>query len=286
MSETFNAPVPCIWINGSASEAAQYYAEIFRDVQISDQGMTCEVTIHGQKFILLGVDDHYQPNPSISGLLRFNPQRLGGEAAAREYLSACNAALSEGGSLMELGSYPFSDYYAWVRDRYGFTWQLMLAPELDNEAVELIPAFMFGGTNHGNCENATDYWMQHLGGEVKHRLRYEADDFLEEGTIAFSTISLGSDNKEFAAMDSGAFHDFTFTPGISLVLFAETQNGINQLWDALSAQPDQERCGWCVDSWGVSWQVLPRNIGELMAVEETRTKLMQMGKIELAEFEK
>ena len=58
--------------------------------------------------------------------------------------------------------------------------------------------------------------------------------------------------------------------------------GDRPLLVGLSAAPQAERCGWCVDRWGVSWQVVPHNIAELMADAATREKILQMGKIDLA----
>ncbi|WP_026460365.1 VOC family protein [Schaalia suimastitidis] len=283
MTSLSHGPTPCIWINGDAAQAARYYADIFRDVTIVDAGITSEITIHGRKLVLLGADATYAPNPSISGLLNFDPLLFGGEAQARQYLDHCYEHLSEGGVLMELGQYPFSAHYAWVKDRYGFTWQLMLTNPEGEPAPFVIPAFMFGGTNHGNCEEATDHWIATLGGERKSIVRYDDNGPLEAGSVQFTSFTLAG--QWFAGMDSGTFHDFTFTPGVSMMLFTATQAGLDTYWAALSRVPEAERCGWCMDQWGVSWQVLPDTIGQLMADPITRGRLMDMGKIDLTQLE-
>lgn len=59
------------------------------------------------------------------------------------------------------------------------------------------------------------------------------------------------------------------------------QEEIDRSWAGLSAVAEAERCGWCVDRWGVSWQVVPDNIAELMTHETTRNRILQMGKIDL-----
>ncbi|WP_368492184.1 VOC family protein [Rothia mucilaginosa] len=87
-----------------------------------------------------------------------------------------------------------------------------------------------------------------------------------------------------AAADSGAFHDFTFTPGVSVVLSCRTQEEIDYYWEQLSAIPEAERCGWCVDRWGISWQVVPHNIAELMTDKAAREKILLMGKIDLSQL--
>ena len=67
-----------------------------------------------------------------------------------------------------------------------------------------------------------------------------------------------------------------------MIVSCRDQEEIDRYWSGLSAAPQAERCGWCVDRWGVSWQVVPHNIAELMADAATREKLLNMGKIDLA----
>ena len=102
---------------------------------------------------------------------------------------------------------------------------------------------------------------------------------MEAGTVMFTDFTLRG--TWMTAMDSGAFHDFTFTPGVSMIISCRDQEEIDRCWTGLSAVPEAERCGWCVDRWGVSWQVVPDNIAELMADAATREKILHMGKIDL-----
>ena len=102
---------------------------------------------------------------------------------------------------------------------------------------------------------------------------------MEPGTVMFTDFTLRG--TWMAAMDSGDFHDFTFTPGVTMIVSCRDQEEIDRYWAGLSAMPEAERCGWCVDRWGVSWQVVPHNIAELMADAVTREKILHMGKIDL-----
>ena len=112
-----------LWCNGSTDEAAQFYTRVFRDASIVEQvpGLTTALSIHGFQLSLINGDDRYVPNQSISCILNFDPLLFGGEAQARAYLDELYEELSTGGVLMELGEYPFSPRYAWVRDRFGMT---------------------------------------------------------------------------------------------------------------------------------------------------------------------
>jgi len=274
---------PAVWCNGTADEAAQFYASVFRDASVVEQvpGVASTVSIHGFRLSLINGDDQYAPNPSISCFLNFDPLLFGGEEQARAYLDELYEQLNTGGVLTELGEYPFSQRYAWVRDRFGMTWQLMLTDPAGEPRPFVIPSFMFGGTNHANAEEATSAWIALFDDARRGALhRYEEGAPLEQGTIMFTDFTLRG--TWMAAMDSGDFHDFTFTPGVSMIISCEDQKEIDHYWAGLSAVPEAERCGWCVDRWGVSWQVVPHNIAELMADPTTRDQILQMGKIDLS----
>ena len=274
--------IPAIWCDGTANEAARFYADVFREGSVVEQvpGLAATVSIHGFRLSLINGDDQYAPNPSISCILNFDPLLFGGEDQARAYLDELYERLSGGGVLMELGEYPFSPRYAWVRDRFGMTWQLMLTDPAGEPRPFILPAFMFGGTNHANAEEATEAWIALFDDTRRGALRrYEEGGPMEAGTVMFTDFTLHG--TWMAAMDSGTFHDFTFTPGVSMIVSCRDQEEIDRYWTGLSAVPEAERCGWCVDRWGVSWQVVPRNIAELMADVAVREKILQMGKIDL-----
>ena len=276
---------PAIWCDGTADEAAQFYTDVFRDTSIAEQapGLAATVSIHGFKLSLINGGNQYAPNPSISCILNFDPLLFGGEEQARAYLDELYERLSTGGVLMELGEYPFSPRYAWVRDRFGMTWQLMLTDPDGDPRPFVIPSFMFGGTNHAHAEEATDAWIALFDNARRGALyRYEEGGPLDAGTVMFTDFTLRG--TWMAATDSGTFHDFTFTPGVSMIVSCRDQEEIDRYWAGLSAVPEAERCGWCVDRWGVSWQVVPHNIAELMADAATRDKILHMGKIDLAKL--
>ena len=274
--------IPAIWCDGTADEAARFYADVFREGSVVEQapGLAATVSIHGFRLSLINGGDQYAPNPSISCILNFDPLLFGGEDQARAYLDELYERLSGGGVLMELGEYPFSARYTWVRDRFGMTWQLMLTDPAGEPRPFILPSFMFGGTNHANAEEATEAWIALFDDSRRGALRrYEEGGPMEAGTVMFTDFTLRG--TWMAAMDSGAFHDFTFTPGVSMIISCRDQEEIDRYWTGLSAVPEAERCGWCVDRWGVSWQVVPDNIAELMADAATREKILHMGKIDL-----
>jgi predicted 3-demethylubiquinone-9 3-methyltransferase (glyoxalase superfamily) len=66
------------------------------------------------------------------------------------------------------------------------------------------------------------------------------------------------------AMDSSLDHAFTFTPAISFFVNCETQQEVDTLWDKLSEGGEIEQCGWLKDKYGVSWQIIPTILGEML----------------------
>ena len=274
--------IPAIWCDGTADEAARFYADVFREGSVVEQapGLAATVSIHGFRLSLINGGDQYAPNPSISCILNFDPLLFGGEEQARAYLDELHERLSTGGVLTELGEYPFSPRYAWVRDRFGMTWQLMLTDPAGEPRPFILPSFMFGGPNHANAEEATEAWIALFDDARRGALRrYGEAGPMEAGVVMFTDFTLRG--TWMAAMDSGASQDLTFTRGVSMIVSCRDQEEIDRYWAGLSAVPEAERCGWCVDRWGVSWQVVPDNIAELIADAATREKILQMGKIDL-----
>lgn len=88
--------------------------------------------------------------------------------------------------------------------------------------------------------------------------------------------------RSFQGIDGGPM--FKFTPAISFVVNCESQEEIDHYWEALSEGGREGYCGWLDDRFGVSWQVLPANMGELMSPNPKRVMqaLLKMGRIDIA----
>ncbi|WP_259356778.1 VOC family protein [Brevibacterium sediminis] len=85
------------------------------------------------------------------------------------------------------------------------------------------------------------------------------------------------DGTDFICLDGGPV--FTFNEAISLTVECADQTEIDHYWSHLSASPEHEQCGWLKDRFGVSWQIVPANLGELMTGPAQTQALMQMKKI-------
>ena len=97
---------------------------------------------------------------------------------------------------------------------------------------------------------------------------------------------------EFGAMDSAREHNFSFNEAISLIVNCKTQEEIDYYWGELSAVPEAEQCGWLKDKFGVSWQIVPALMGEMMAkgtreqIDRLTQTFLPMKKIDIAKLRK
>jgi len=123
---------------------------------------------------------------------------------------------------------------------------------------------MFVGAVAGRAEEAINFYLSvfknsRRGIVARYSKGQEPD---REGTIMFSDFML--EGQWFAAMDSAREHEFAFNEAISLLIPCETQEEIDYYWRKLSADPKAEQCGWLKDKYGLSWQVWPTAMGEMM----------------------
>ena len=107
---------------------------------------------------------------------------------------------------------------------------------------------------------------------------------LPKGSVLHATFEL--DGRQFTAMDGGP--SFSFSEGISLVATCDTQEELDDTWKRLSDGGEEGSCGWLKDRFGVSWQVVPAALGEMMGdprsgnSRKVMEALLKMGKIDIA----
>ena len=211
--------------------------------------------LEGQLFNAISGGPFFSLNPSISLMVACSTA----EEVDRKY-----AALSQFGSdLMPLGEYPFSKRYAWVQDQYGLSWQLMLTEE-PNLRQKITPNLLFSNCVTGKAEEAMIFYTNVFkGGTVNNISHYkDGEAQIPEAKINYANFTLNGMN--FAAMDNGFPSDFNFNEAFSLMVYCDTQDQIDYYWNALSADPEAEQCGWLKDRYGVSWQVTPRILDDIM----------------------
>ncbi|MFT3826573.1 MAG: VOC family protein [Chitinophagaceae bacterium] len=248
---------PCLWFDAKAKEAATLYCSVFTDARIAAQSpIVTEITVAAQNIILLDGGPMYQPNPSISFYYICEQ--------AAEYDRIWNAFKEGGAILVPDGKYPWSERYGWITDKYGVSWQLALG-KISDVGQKITPCLLFTGNQYGRAEEAmTHYSSIFPDTAVTGILRHEANEQPEKaGTVKHAQLSIGG--QQFMFMDSAAPHTFSFSEGVSLTVYCETQEEIDHYWEALTAGGAESRCGWLKDKFGVSWQIIPVILGKIMS---------------------
>ena len=149
-------------------------------------------------------------------------------------------------------------------DRYGLSWQVC-SPATRRSLSASRRTLMFVGEVCGKAEEAIDFYTSVFeDSKVGPIFRYGPGQEPEtEGTVMYSAFTL--EGNDFAAMDSAREHEFAFNEAISFMVGCETQEEIDYYWERLSAVPEAEQCGWLKDRYGVSWQISPTAMDEMMA---------------------
>ena len=187
---------------------------------------------------------------------------------------------------MALSKYPFSEYYGWVQDKYNVSWQLILNNPEGDQRAKVMPSLLFTQDKNGKAEEAMIFYASVFKNAKIGQLvrRSEDDPMAKAGTLMFGDGML--DDVWMAAMDGGERHKFTFNEGVSLLIACQDQTEIDYYWEKLTAGGGEESvCGWLKDKYGVSWQVAPANMEELMKKPNAFKTMMKQKKIVIAEYE-
>jgi predicted 3-demethylubiquinone-9 3-methyltransferase (glyoxalase superfamily) len=135
-----------------------------------------------------------------------------------------------------------------------------------------------------NAEEAMNFYVEVFGdakvGEVS---RYGEGGPGPAGGVMSATFELRG--QQFMALNGGP--DFPFTEAVSFYVACETQEEVDDLWEKLTAGGEESRCGWLKDKYGLSWQIIPNALGELLndpdPVKSQRVMqaMLKMGKIDI-----
>lgn len=290
--------MPHLWFNREAKEAAKFYTTVFPESRItnittlndtpSGDADVVSFELWGYSFMAISAGPLFKFNPAISFMVNYDPSR---DADAANRLHEAWAKLADGGKvLMPLDTYPFSERYGWVQDKYGLSWQLILTNPEGEPRPPIIPCLLFVGEVCGKAEEATDFYISVFKDTGRGTLaRYPSGMAPDrEGNVMFSDFRL--QNQWFAAMDSAREHGYAFNEAVSLMVNCETQEEIDYLWEKLSAVPDAEQCGWLKDRFGLSWQISPAILEEMMQdpdpekVARVTRAFMQMKKFDIEQL--
>lgn len=291
---------PHLWFNNNVKEAVQFYTGIFPNSKVLS-----EATLHNtpsgdtdivnfklgsQPFMAINGGDTFKFNPAISFIVNFDPSKVPNAEVKLEKL--WQNLLTGGKELMPLDKYFFSKKYGWVEDKFGLSWQLILSDPEGEERPLITPALLFTGPVAGKAEETINFYLSvfknsSMGAINRYPPGMEPD---KEGTIMYADFML--ENTWFAAMDSAREHGYNFTEAVSFMVYCKTQEKIDYYWEKLSAEPKFEQCGWLKDKFGVSWQIVPTAMGEMMEkgtqrqIDKLTQTFLPMKKLIIADLEK
>jgi predicted 3-demethylubiquinone-9 3-methyltransferase (glyoxalase superfamily) len=278
-----------LWFDKEAKEATAFYVSLFPDSHVkhastikdTPSGDTDLVsfTILGREFMAISAGPYFKFNPSISMFVTFTKEE--------EIDKVWNALVDGGEALMPYQSYPWSKKFGWLKDKYGLTWQLSHgdAPQ------SITPLLMFTQKNAGKAKEAIEFYAGIFpDSKIDALVPYEKGEGDQEGFLKHARFSLAGTT--FLAMDSSGPHQFVFNEAISFLVKCDTQEEIDTYWNALSAVPEAEQCGWLKDKFGVSWQIAPTIMEELMGsgdqakIDRVTQAFLKMKKFNIAELKK
>ena len=264
--------VPSLWFDQEALEAARFYTSLFEHSQLnwvtvikdtpSGDSEQLSFTLEGLEFFAISAGPIFTLNPSVSFSVY---------CQTIEEVDRLWEALREDGTvLMELGTYPFNERFGWLNDKYGLSWQLMYVTEPTEQKI--YPSLLFVGDQYRKVDEAlafyADVFANTAVGEV---YRYGTNEGGEDPeAVMFSSIRL--EGTSFLLSESSLEHNFSFNESISFIVYCEDQAEIDYYWEKMSAVPEAEQCGWLKDQFGVSWQITPREMDEMMKSDDEAAK--------------
>ncbi|MFH5883563.1 VOC family protein [Halalkalibaculum sp. DA3122] len=292
--------IPNLWFDKQAEEAAEFYVSIFgehsgidnktyhmeagQDIHGMEEGtvMTVDFELAGYKMIAINGGPHFKFTPAISFYVTCETE---------DGVDEIWQKLSEGGTpLMPLDQYDWSEKYGWIQDKYGLTWQISMGKLEDVHGQKIVPSLMFV-SKEGQAEEAVNLYTSLFDdSEITGILRYGKDEEQPEGSVMHSQFRLNN-GEVFMAMDSSPEHaDFTFNEAVSLMIQCKDQGEIDHFWN-LSAVPEAEQCGWLKDKFGVSWQVVPGRLNEMLTADDPEKAnrayraMLQMKKLDIQKLQ-
>src|SRR5688500_2018467 len=143
---------PCLWFNGTAKAAAEFYCSVFKESTITSENPVAVIfNLAGEKFMALNGGPKYQVNPSASFFVICETEAETDEVWV--------SLIREGKILMPLDKYPWSDKYGWVEDKFGVSWQIAFG-KMEEVGQKFTPCLMFTGKYHGLAEHALKFYTE------------------------------------------------------------------------------------------------------------------------------
>jgi predicted 3-demethylubiquinone-9 3-methyltransferase (glyoxalase superfamily) len=281
-----------LWFDKEAKEATALYASLFPNSKVNSVNTIkdtpsgdCDIVsfnLSGQDFMAISAGPVFKFNPSISMFTVFDKEE--------DIKNVWDKLIVGGKELMAYGDYPWAKKYGWLEDKFGLSWQLSWS-EHHQLAQKVTPLLMFTQDLSGKTKEAVENYVRIFPeSKIDMVVEYEKGEGDTEGFVKHSRFTLAGQN--FMAMDSSGPHQFKFNEAISFIVKCDDQEEIDHYFDKLSAVPESEQCGWLKDKFGVSWQIVPRAMDDMMAsgdpekIGRVTQAFLKMKKFDIASLKK
>lgn len=290
--------IPFLWYDNNAEEAVNFYTSVFDNSKIlsvtrynedsakatgqkADSAMTIGFQLEGQNFTALNGGPHFKLNQSTSFFVY---------CESDEKIENVFKKLSDGGQVIfPLDKYDWSLKYAWVIDKFGLSWQLDV--DKINNPQKILPAFLFVNDKVLKVKEAVNYYTTVFpDSKIMMEWPYDKSAGLPDGTLLFAQFKLS--DYLFNAMSGMGEHKFDFNEAFSFVVNCEDQNEVDYYWNNFISDGGMEsQCSWLKDKFGISWQIVPTRMIELLSdpdpikAQKVMMAMLQMKKIIVAKLE-
>jgi predicted 3-demethylubiquinone-9 3-methyltransferase (glyoxalase superfamily) len=284
---------PFLWFDRNAEEAINFYVPIFKNskkgnvTRYDEAGakasgrpkgsvMTASFRLAGQNFTAINGGPIFKFTPSVSFFVNCETEKEIDKLW--EKLSAGAIKI-----FWQLQKYQWSEKYGWLTDKFGVSWQLILT----KSPQKISPFLSFFGKQYGKADEAINYYVSLFKNSgIQNIARYSKEEEKTEGTIKHASFTING--QEFKAMESSMDLP-NFNEALSFVVNCENQNEVDYFWDNLSKGGDEkaQQCGWLKDKYGLSWQVVPKVLFELLSDKDVSKSqrvmqaILQMKKIDI-----
>lgn len=284
---------PFLWFEKDMDAVVNYYASIFPDVKISNPGQLDgtpsgtvqmnSITIYGTQFDLMTAGPYLPFNPTISFIINCD--------STDEAQGLWNKITAEGKELMPMQSYDFAPMFGWAQDKYGVSWQVMYMSG-EKPAEKIVSTLMFCGDACGRAEEAMNFYTSIFkNSHIDYVSHYDGSEPVDDERAKTKHAGFTLDGSRFSVLDSGKKSPLTFQQAISFVVTCNDQAEVDFYWEKLTDGGVEVQCGWLNDKFGVPWQIVPKQMTEMMStgtpdqIKRVTDAFMQMKRFDIAILE-
>lgn len=282
---------PHLWFDKDAIEAVEFYISLFENSKLKNRSLIKDTPsgdvdilsfdLWGSPFMAINAGPLFKFNQSISFFVY---------CGSEDRINSIYEKLCDGGTIiMPLDKYDWTTRYAWVQDKYGISWQLDVDEIRSDQKI--VPALMFANEKCVRVKEVIDFYTAVFpNSKILMEHAYPPTFNMPTGTLMFSQVNISG--YIMNVMSSHIKHEFDFNEAISLIVTCEDQKELDHFWNKLTEEGQEQPCGWLKDKFGVSWQIVPKDMEEMIGngnkegTERVTQEMLKMKKFDITALRK